>query len=488
MYLNYFPGKLLNLCAGLLLCIGCVKTNPPTNNNNNNAGSGSNGSNLPPAVTPIGTPVGTAVTQTIGPSGGLIISDDGNVFLTIPAGALSANTDITIQPVTNETPGGIGNSYHLMPDGTKFSKPAGLTFMYTDEELNGSHPYLLFIAYQDNLNEWIADLKDRWVDTLSKTVSMEINHFSIWSRGESMSLEADKEKLYAGENTELRLVMTGPGQLVSTGPDASDDELSTLSSKTPLDGKKVKNWKVNDVPGGNDHDGLINDETLLGKTADKAVYNAPRSVDRNRTVVVSVEYNDPVTLWNKGKPSIQLSKFIFLKELQLFPKPLKYALEITFYQTFPDKTILMDTTEVELGVDLTLNNLENAVTVTSVAEHAPALENASHDQGGCSFSWIKDDIGMLNIDRIEGFVSFNIQSGDMQLDISIYESNMHNVGSNTTCPNAPPTNIPPPLYKGDGKYNFAVDGFVLNDQEQDLPYAPNDLAGAEFKLHLKPLK
>ena len=74
------------------------------------------------------------------------------------------------------------------------------------------------------------------------------------------------------------------------------------------------------------------------------------------------------------------------------------------------------------------------------------------------------------------------------MDLSVYETNMHNVGSNTTCPNTPPINIPPPLYKGDGKYNFGVDGFVLNDQEQDIPFVPNDLAGAEFKLHLKPIK
>jgi hypothetical protein len=69
----------------------------------------------PPAITQIGTPIGNAVKKTIGTSGGSLTSGDGRIVVTIPANALAANTDISIQAVTNTAPGGIGVGYHLMP-------------------------------------------------------------------------------------------------------------------------------------------------------------------------------------------------------------------------------------------------------------------------------------------------------------------------------------------------------------------------------------
>src|SRR6185369_15766210 len=181
------------LLCGLILFVGCKKTDSSNNNNNNN---NNNNSNLPPAVTPVGVPVDDPVTKTIGASGGSIISGDGIVELNIPAGALSSNTEISIQPVTNEAPGGIGLSYHLMPDGTKFSTPAKLIFHYTDHDISGSVPYLLYIAYQDSANIWRADYINRNVDTVAKTASLDISHFSIWSAGEFLVLKADVDQLH----------------------------------------------------------------------------------------------------------------------------------------------------------------------------------------------------------------------------------------------------------------------------------------------------
>src|SRR4051812_31198421 len=82
------------------------------------------------SVTDAGKPVGNSTSKAIGVEGGTITSPDGNVQLNIPAGALSKTTIITIQPVTNEIPGGMGHAYRFSPDGTQFSKPATLTFSY----------------------------------------------------------------------------------------------------------------------------------------------------------------------------------------------------------------------------------------------------------------------------------------------------------------------------------------------------------------------
>src|SRR5688572_14102270 len=103
------------------------------------------------AITPVGDPVGNPVTKTIGTAGG----------------SLNSNTDITIQPVTNTSPGGKGLAYNLLPDGTKFNKPATITFNYTNEDLPDNLPFFINIAYQDQTGAWIPDWELRKFDTVA---------------------------------------------------------------------------------------------------------------------------------------------------------------------------------------------------------------------------------------------------------------------------------------------------------------------------------
>src|SRR5688500_17320870 len=83
-----------------------------------------------PSSTPVGTNDGTAITKTIGSAGGGAISADGEVELIIPPGALATNTDITIQPITNNIPTGRGKAYRFTPDGQQFSKDITIKFHY----------------------------------------------------------------------------------------------------------------------------------------------------------------------------------------------------------------------------------------------------------------------------------------------------------------------------------------------------------------------
>lgn len=71
----------------------------------------------PPTPTAVGTPDGAAVTKNIGAAGGTILSSDGMLELVIPAGAVATPTDITIQPITNHAPNGVGKGYRCLPDG-----------------------------------------------------------------------------------------------------------------------------------------------------------------------------------------------------------------------------------------------------------------------------------------------------------------------------------------------------------------------------------
>jgi hypothetical protein len=183
----------------VLFLISCVKTDP--NSILNNLPGGPGGNDVTPAFTNVGTPVGDPVTKTIGAAGGTIASGDGRMQLTIPAGALSVSTDITIQPVTNECPGGIGLAYDMLPNGTKFAKPATLVFHYTDEELDSTEPYFLFVAYQDSLYEWLADIVYRDVDISANTVTLDINHFTQRAVGSKARLLTNPSSVRSGETS-----------------------------------------------------------------------------------------------------------------------------------------------------------------------------------------------------------------------------------------------------------------------------------------------
>src|SRR5882724_2188023 len=108
----------------------CVKTSLTGNNSTGNNTIGNDG-DTSAAITAVGTPIGSPVTKTIGTAGGTIISADGRAELNIPAGALSSDLAISIQPITNECPNGIGIAYDFLPNGTKFLIPATFTFHYT---------------------------------------------------------------------------------------------------------------------------------------------------------------------------------------------------------------------------------------------------------------------------------------------------------------------------------------------------------------------
>ena len=221
-----------------------------------------------PAITPVGTPEGDPITKTIGISGGSIVSPDSVMERELRA--LPANTDITIQPVTNGAPGGIGLAYDLLPDGTTFSKPATLTFHYTDEDINGSSPLDIYMAYQDKAGAWISDLQNQALDTLAKTTSLDINHFTIMSMGADYPrIVGGPLTLKAGQASNMFVIES----FVIEGPNGE-----RRTQAEPVPANLVSDWKVNSVPGGNSSNG-----TIVG-TGTSAVYQAPAYIERRRTV------------------------------------------------------------------------------------------------------------------------------------------------------------------------------------------------------------
>src|SRR5579864_3487419 len=164
--------RLYSILLILAFACACKKSISP--------GSGSTGTgsttDTSVAITAVGTPVGTPVTKTIGAAGGTISSADGRIDLIIPPGALSSDLAITIQPITNQCPGGLGAGYDFLPNGTKFSTPATLIFHYADSDVNGTDPDLIYYATQDSSRAWDVDI-EKDVDTVAKTISFDVHHF-----------------------------------------------------------------------------------------------------------------------------------------------------------------------------------------------------------------------------------------------------------------------------------------------------------------------
>ena len=129
------------------------------------------------AVTAVGDPSGTASTTTVGAAGGTVRSSDGKLELVVPAGALAAETALSVTPISVTAPGGV-RSWRLGPEGTTFSKPASLKLTFSDADLGGSKSDAVRVAFQDADRHWKA-IKASTVDATSITVST--THFSDWS-------------------------------------------------------------------------------------------------------------------------------------------------------------------------------------------------------------------------------------------------------------------------------------------------------------------
>jgi hypothetical protein len=130
------------LCALLAACGG--EGGPPDDDQNPPPGGG--------------TPAGDAVTQQIGPAGGTIATADGGISLVIPAGALAAATDITIRPMVNTAPTGIGPAYRLEPNPLPVSAPVELRIAVDAAALGNSPPEAVGIGVRNSGGDWFGNI------------------------------------------------------------------------------------------------------------------------------------------------------------------------------------------------------------------------------------------------------------------------------------------------------------------------------------------
>jgi hypothetical protein len=230
------------------------------------------------------------VEKTIGPAGGTLASTDELLTIEVPAGALDADTQLGIQPLTSTAPNGLGSGFRLTPAGVTFSSPVTLTFNPTTEQLAGTVIALTGIGYQDSSGVW------RWMrsverDEANGLVSVTTTHFSDWSLLAGAQLRPPKASVKTGETLTLTAVecwteeeelapLPGEEQLAPLPPRFDCDPEGEQLAPLPL---KLSNWSVNGIAGGNGTIGTVSAHGVA------ATYGAPSTKPDPSTVAVSVE-------------------------------------------------------------------------------------------------------------------------------------------------------------------------------------------------------
>jgi hypothetical protein len=243
--------------------------------------------------TAVGTPIGDKISQSIGSGGGVIRTADGKVSLTIPAGALSQTTTISLQPIENKAFMGIGSAYEFSPDGLKFAKPAQLTIKYEAGSLDGTSPEAIGIAFQDEKRAWQGTAAK--VNISQGTFTASVPHFSSWAFFKYYSLTPESMNLAPSKVQKLEVVYLKGSvhdpDLLNRPPMAGDDDLiAPLIAPKLLKASQVKNWRVNGEDAGNRFNEITGGLTLLDQGA-AAEYKAPSKVPAKpyNPIAVSVE-------------------------------------------------------------------------------------------------------------------------------------------------------------------------------------------------------
>ena len=297
-----------------------------------------------PDSSAIGEPIGNIVSKNIGPEGGTIVSEDGRVELVFPLGALASPKEISIQPLTNMLTGAMGNAYRFEPSGIQFAKPVSYILHYTDGEAQICPPDLMAFGIQENSGKWTYDRFKNW-DSVNKTLTGYIKHFSIYAPFPSMRLIPEYYELNLEDRLELHVVRIIP----DVGPDFEPID-ALIDPKVT-----VADWFVN-----GERDGSIRYGSTVSLLPQFAAvwYTAPSRLPDHDTVNIQCILIGTET----GKPKIKR----------------RFSCMVVLYDTY--KVLITDTMETRVGegtfiVDtgtciVKVNNTQ--IIVDSVRNYAPS--------------------------------------------------------------------------------------------------------------------
>ncbi|HWP35552.1 MAG TPA: hypothetical protein VNM66_08145 [Thermodesulfobacteriota bacterium] len=236
------------------------------------------------------------MTRSIGPDGGTITSTDGRLTLHVPAGALSAPTEISLQPITSTAPHGVAGAWRLGPEGQTFAQPVQLVFRYTEADLAGRAEGGLGAAFQDAQGFWQA-VGAVALDASARTLTVSTDHFSDWTLFEWLRLDPASGTVKINRSIALAVVACVQ----------EPDEASLLTPLLPEcrpvgagDEVVLGTPAANGVAGGNAAVGTVRTEGFGVLT-----YTAPAQKPQANPVAVSIEV-EPLLAPLGGMPKVLL--------------------------------------------------------------------------------------------------------------------------------------------------------------------------------------
>lgn len=247
------------LALFVMIATGCTKSSTGNHESNNNGS---------PEPTPIGAPIGAAEQVVIGPAGGTFVTSDTRLKLEFPAGALTTQTTISVQPIEDHCPAASGIAYLITPHDIQFKQPVRLTMNYGDSDVINSISAAMTIAYQDTTGVWRAP-GNMTKDTANKTVSVLTDHFSGWSLFQAVRLSPISTVVQPGGSV---------GLSVEKYTDFADDLLVPIPGPLSKKDLIVKDWS-------------LSGEGQLAPNKDLATYTAPSTIPSKNPVAVTATLN-----------------------------------------------------------------------------------------------------------------------------------------------------------------------------------------------------
>jgi hypothetical protein len=169
--MNYCSRKIVHIClvTGVLLLTACGGGSgggsTGGNSNNGNGNGGGTGS----------------ASQVIGAAGGKVQLQGGAITLDFPAGAVTADTTISITPggAATAVPAPVSGTYFTFsPEGTTFAKPVHLTINYDPNQLPAGTDAATMQIAKATSDGWLGVATT--VDTAAHTASADLMGFSTW--------------------------------------------------------------------------------------------------------------------------------------------------------------------------------------------------------------------------------------------------------------------------------------------------------------------
>ncbi|MFT3822653.1 MAG: hypothetical protein QM731_01990 [Chitinophagaceae bacterium] len=270
----------------------------------NNTNDRPSGPPAEPFKTEKGIAIGNPVSKTIGAAGGSVTSADGKLTLIVPAGAVSTNTDFSIQPIAFMLPGSEGDTaYRLMPEGITFSKDVDIVFHYKDADIAGTVPDLLLGCYQTAAGNWAS--VPSALNKNNHTLTLTTKHFSDWGITSLLQLKIEKPVLSSLEETDIEIV--GITQM-----EGDDLILAPLTPTYDVDGiiEVISDWEV--IDGG----GVVGSMTA---TPYLATYSPYSPVTHGAKAHVSVEIKGNMDIYDPSLPEDMriIKKVILIAEITL---------------------------------------------------------------------------------------------------------------------------------------------------------------------------